>query len=107
MPIPRPAYDSRALARVQGAGNSPELERGHSHCLNRRASSSMKEFRKDPPDAVVIDLDRLPSHGREAGVFLRGSKSTRLIPLLFVCTEGVEGDPEKVARVKETLPDAR
>ena len=67
----------------------------------------MKEFRENPPDAVVINLGRLPSHGREAGVFLRGSKSTRLIPLLFVCTEGVEGYPEKVARVKETLPDAR
>ena len=57
----------------------------------------MKEFRENPPDAVVINLGRLPSHGREAGVFLRGSKSTRLIPLLFVCTEGVEGNPEKEA----------
>ena len=57
----------------------------------------MKEFREDLTDAVVIDLGRLPSHGREAGVFLRASKSTRLIPLLFVCTEGVEDDPEKVA----------
>ena len=65
-------------------------------------SSSMKEFRENPPAAVVIDLGRLPSHGREVGVFLRGSKSTRLIPLIFV-----EGDPEKVAKVKETLPDAR
>ena len=38
-------------------------------------SSSMKEFRENPPDAVVIDLGRLPSHGREVGVILRGSKS--------------------------------
>jgi hypothetical protein len=65
-------------------------------------SSSMKEFREDPPAAVVIDLSRLPSHGREVGVFLRGSKSTRLIPLVFV-----EGAPEKVAATKEALPDAR
>ena len=67
----------------------------------------MKEFREDPADAVGIDLGRLPSHRREAGDFLRGSKSTRLISLIFACTEGVEGYPEKVARVKETLPDAR
>ena len=75
--------------------------------LHVLASSSMNEFREDPPGAVVIDLGRLPSHGREVVVFLRGSKSTRLIPLIFVWTEGVEGDPEKVARVKVTLPDAR
>ncbi len=65
-------------------------------------SSSMKEFRENPPDAVVIDLSRLPSHGKEVGVFLRGSKTTRLIPLVFV-----EGLAEKVAGVMAALPDAR
>lgn len=65
-------------------------------------SSSMKEFRENPPDAVVIDLSRLPSHGREVGAFLRGGKATRLIPLVFV-----EGDPAKVETVKAILPDAR
>ncbi len=75
---------------------------GYEVDATRFASSSMKEFRENPPDAVVIDLSRLPSHGREVGVFLRGSKSTRLIPLIFV-----EGDREKVDKVKSTLPDAR
>lgn len=65
-------------------------------------SASMKEFRENPPDVVVIDLGRLPAHGLEVGTFLRGSKSTRLIPLVFV-----GGIPEKVARVKSALPDAR
>lgn len=68
----------------------------------RLVSSSMKEFRENPPAAIVIDLSRLPSHGREVGVYLRGSRSTRLIPLVFV-----EGAPEKVAMIKEALPDAR
>lgn len=70
-----------------------------SHVLT---SSSMKEFREHPPAAVVIDLGRLPSQGQAIGVFLRRSKSTRLIPLIFV-----DGDPEKVSKVKESLPDAR
>lgn len=65
-------------------------------------SSSMAEFRENPPAAVVIDLSRLPSHGREVGVFLRRSKTTRLIPLVFV-----EGEPSKVRAIKEALPDAR
>jgi CheY-like chemotaxis protein len=65
-------------------------------------SASMKEFRENPPDVVVIDLGRLPAHGLEVGTFLRGSKSTRLIPLVFV-----GGIAEKVQRVKDALPDAR
>ena len=61
----------------------------------------LKTLREAPPAAVVIDLSRIPSHGREVGVALRSSKGTRGIPLVFV-----EGQPEKVARVKEVLPDA-
>ncbi len=33
-------------------------------------------------DVIVIDLSRLPSHGRETGMSLRRQKSTRLIPLV-------------------------
>lgn len=54
-----------------------------------------------PPDAVVIDLSRLPSHGRELALFLRQQKRTRRIPLVFV-----DGDPENVARTRKVLPDA-
>jgi hypothetical protein len=85
---------------------APRAERlralGYDVDATKLMSASMKEFRENPPDAVVIDLGRLPSHGREVGVFLRGSKSTRLIPLIFV-----EGDPEKLTKIKEALPDAR
>jgi hypothetical protein len=49
----------------------------------------------------VIDLTRLPSHGREVGAALRAAKATRFIPLVFV-----GGEAEKVARVRTLLPDA-
>jgi hypothetical protein len=52
-------------------------------------------------DAVVINLSRLPSHGREVATALRGAKSTRHIPILFV-----EGAPEKVEAIRQLLPDA-
>jgi hypothetical protein len=52
-------------------------------------------------DAVVIDLSRLPSQGRDVGLSVRIAKPTRGVPLVFV-----GGAPEKVARVRETLPDA-
>lgn len=58
-------------------------------------------FRDLAVDAVVIDLDRLPSHGHEVGTALRGSKSTRHLPLVFL-----GGIAEKVDRIRAELPDA-
>ncbi|HJZ99016.1 MAG TPA: hypothetical protein VKE70_21045 [Candidatus Solibacter sp.] len=58
-------------------------------------------IRAAPPDAIVIDLMQLPSYGRAIGALIRESKSLRTIPLVFI-----EGDPEKTAKVKATLPDA-
>ena len=63
--------------------------------------AGLKALRADPPDAIVIDLSRLPSHGRDLGAALRQVRATRGIPLVFV-----DGDPAKVARVREPLPDA-
>ena len=51
--------------------------------------------------AVVIDLSRLPSHGRAVAAWLRGSKSTRQIPIVFV-----GGDASKVDALKKEIPDA-
>lgn len=61
----------------------------------------LKSMRTDPPEAVVIDLSRLPSHGRDVAAALRTGKSTNHIPLVFV-----DGAPEKVERVRAMLPDA-
>ena len=53
------------------------------------------------PDAVVIDLSRLPSHGRETALHLRLQKTTRHVPIVFV-----GGEPDKVERLRSVLPDA-
>ncbi len=58
-------------------------------------------LRENPPALMLIDLDRLPSHGREVALALRASKSMRHIPIVFV--GGVE---EKVARVRSEVPGA-
>jgi CheY-like chemotaxis protein len=62
---------------------------------------AFRAVRENPPDAVVIDLNRLPSHGRQLGVALRQQKATRSIPLVFI-----KADPEKTARTRELLGDA-
>jgi len=64
-------------------------------------SSVVAHFRANLPAVVVIDLDRLPSHGREVAIALRNSKSTRLIPIVFA-----GGVAEKVERIRRELPDA-
>jgi CheY-like chemotaxis protein len=60
-----------------------------------------RELAQNPPAAVVVDLSRLPSQGRDVGLQLRQYKPTRLIPLIFIV-----GDPEKTARIQALLPDA-
>jgi CheY-like chemotaxis protein len=44
----------------------------------------LHQLRENSPSAIVIDLTRLPSHGREVGAALRATKATRFIPLVFV-----------------------
>jgi hypothetical protein len=60
-----------------------------------------RSIRENPPDVILIDLRSMPSYGRWMGVLLRESKSLQTIPLVFL-----EGDPEKTALVRRTLPDA-
>jgi CheY-like chemotaxis protein len=61
----------------------------------------MRVLRSSAPDAFLIDLSRLPSHGREVAMWLRSTKGTRQIPIVFV-----DGDPAKVTKLKQLLPDA-
>ncbi len=64
-------------------------------------SIGVRELREDPPTAFVIDLGRLPSHGREVAFALRQSKALRAIPIVFV-----GGAEVKVERIRSQLPDA-
>lgn len=57
--------------------------------------------RENPPNAIVIDLSRLPSQGRDVAMALRSYKLTRAIPLIFV-----DGKTEKAERIRAQIPDA-
>ncbi len=63
--------------------------------------TAFRQLKVNPPDAVVIDLSRLPSAGRDVGLSLRTFKATRRVPMVFV-----GGDSEKLGRIKRLLPDA-
>lgn len=45
---------------------------------------NLGRVREFPPDLFLIDLNRLPSHGREIAGHFRRSKATRQVPILFV-----------------------
>ncbi len=61
----------------------------------------VRAVRGDAPDAMVIDLRRLPSHGRDVALAVRSYKATRGLPLVFV-----NGDPAKTEKVRQLFPDA-
>ena len=71
------------------------------HCFSEVIPSELRNLGRRPPAAVVIDLSRLPSHGREVAGALRRQKATRAVPIVFV-----GGAAEKLAAVKKLLPDA-
>jgi CheY-like chemotaxis protein len=60
-----------------------------------------RAIRTTMPDALVIDLTRLPSHGRELALAIRSRKYSRSIPIIFV-----DGAPEKIEAIRQLLPDA-
>jgi CheY-like chemotaxis protein len=88
------AEAARYLTLLRKAGHRVEYSPEFSPQL-------MRDWRKSPPDAFVVDLSRLPSHGREIATALRQSKATRPVPIVFC-----EGESEKVAKTREMLPDA-
>lgn len=92
---------------AEGAERAAKLGRaGHDvvvHWQQSQAGSAelKRVFAEAPPDVVVVDLTRLPSHGREIAQWVHGRKATRGIPLVFV-----PGDPEKTERTRVAFPDA-
>jgi hypothetical protein len=81
------------IAKLRAAGyevDCPEMKPG-----------ALRDWRNNPPAAFVIDLSRMPSQGRDVAIALRVYKTTRNTPMVFV-----DGEPEKVERIKVNLPDA-
>jgi CheY-like chemotaxis protein len=74
---------------------------GHQVVTDPFDRNALRAMREDPPQAVVIDLSRLPSQGRDAAVAIRSYKATRHVPLVFV-----GGQREKLEKTRALLPDA-
>lgn len=66
-----------------------------------KGPSVLPGLRTPRPDVFVIDLGRLPGGGRDVALWLRKTRSTRLIPIVFA-----GGEKDKITRVRKSLPDA-
>ena len=74
---------------------------GYAVDYDERGDVSYRKGKTSPPSAFVIDLSRLPAHGRDVAIGFRGAKGSRHVPIVFV-----DGEAEKVAAIRVRLPDA-
>jgi CheY-like chemotaxis protein len=86
--------EKRAV-ELRGAGYQVEYQAAF-------GPAELRAMREWAPQAVVVDLGRAPSQGRDVALALRQHKVTRAAPLVFVEAD----DPLKTQRVRELLPDA-
>src|SRR5947207_8525509 len=82
------------IARLRAAGYEPLQN-------PEPGSPSARKIAESGVVAVVIDLSRLPSQGRYVAAWLRHSKITRHLPLVFV-----GGEADKVEMIQRQIPDA-
>lgn len=82
------------LATLRKAGHEATL-------FAPKSGTALKTLEAEPPDAIVIDLARLPSQGTAVAIEFRRRKALRNVPLVLV-----EGAPEKTAKAQGLLPDA-
>lgn len=90
------AEGEERAARLAAMGHEVQL-----HWQQEAGGVLTRALKADPPAALVIDLGRLPSHGRAVATWLRERQAMRHVPLVFV-----PGDAEKTARLRATFPDA-
>jgi len=92
------------LGRYEEAESRAEELRGVGYAVavvgRTSATGLRRRMDQEYPDAVVIDLSRVPSEGQAAGLTLLTYRPTRDVPIIFV-----GGAAEAVARVRSNVPD--
>ncbi len=83
------------------AAATAALLRAAGHTVDAHHSADTAGKSATPPEAWVISLDRLPSHGRAVAEWIVEAKSRREIPLIFA-----GGAPDKIAATRAKFPNA-
>jgi len=90
----KPAEAAPRIAQLAAAGHEVVY-------VEPDNSGIMKHIRASAPQAVVIDLSRMPSHGKAVANEIRRASKLRATPIVFAA-----GESEKVAAIRELFPDA-
>ena len=105
LPIPRKKKPVVWLVHANealGAACAKKLARmGYRAVWRRWRSAEIARAKADPPDAVLVDLSRTPSVGRDVAIAMRSHRALLTVP--FVLTDGA---PEVVEHLRKFLPDA-
>ena len=75
-----PGASATWLARLEAAGYAIDRE-------PVTGPEDLKRIARQPPRAVVIDLDRAPAQGRDIALALRQRVATRRIPIVLVASD--------------------
>ena len=65
------------------------------------STETTANLKENLPEALIICIDRLPSHGKAYAEWLWEAKKRQHIPILFC-----GGTPEKIVALKEKFPKA-
>jgi hypothetical protein len=88
--------------KAAGAACAKELAGfGYRSVQRRWSGPEIARAKADPPAAVLIDLSRAPSVGRDVAIAMRSHRALLTVPFLLV-----DGAPEVVANLRKFLPDA-
>ncbi|MGO9451958.1 MAG: hypothetical protein ACLQDV_13105 [Candidatus Binataceae bacterium] len=74
---------------------------GYRVVRRRWSSPEITRAKATPPVAVIVDLSRTPSVGRDAAIAMRSHRALLSVPFVLV-----GGSPDAVAGVRKFLPDA-
>jgi len=89
-------------AQTEGEAAEKKLTSLGFRVLRRPWSSPViSRAKANPPDAVVVDLSRTPSVGRDVAIAMRSHRALLTVPFVLV-----GGTSEVVAGVRKFLPDA-
>lgn len=91
-----------ALETVRSLRGAGHVVRYHWDTSQGAGARAWKQLKASPPDVLVVNLDRLPSHGRRVAAVVNETKRLAELPVVFV-----GGAPDKLARAKQEFPRAR
>lgn len=103
LPDPRPRVFLVQWKRVEAPERIASIEAaGYTASGGEVGTAELRALRADPPDVVLVDLSRLPSHGRNVALALGTSPKARHVPIAFV-----EGTPNRGSNACATICPTR